>query len=373
MYSCRSRRRWRALQTKWWWSGILLYSTSKEFSRFAVTTIQLFNSNSNSATCLHLYQIIHQFLTLFPSSTAGARRYSYPITHKLLLDSLTQNCTLYFKFKYLQHTKQQMDDTNSRDDTVDVGSDADNIDDIEDEDSDNEEDENKYSLITLDKKVLQRLKQNDPSIKSIRICLQDGECFFNTINWKNEYGDCIAKNTQLKKIYIYYHGRDFYEEKYILGELGNNLPSREQLHAFFLCVYRNSSIEELSFGSIQFVDGFGGRVIEGLQGHPSLLTLEISQIGFGRLRSIGCEALGKVLKHSKSKLADLRLMSCQLNDEEIGIVCDGLVGNGRMKKLSLQGNKDITSVGWRALSTVIRHPNCKLIALDLHDTRAYCR
>jgi len=254
--------------------------------------------------------------------------------------------------------------------------------DIEDEDSDDPEESwnnlclrtsapPKYSLITLDKKVLQRLKQNDPSIASIRICLHcdvDGECLFNSINWKKEDGDCIAKNTQLKKIYMYYHGRDFDEEKYIIGELGNNLPTREQLQDFFLCVYQNSSIEELSFGSIQFVDGFGGRLIEGLQGHPSLERLQISQIGFGSLGSIGCEALVKVFKQSNSKLADLRLMSCQLSDEEMEILCDGLMGNSTMKKLSLHGNKDIASAGWRALSNVIRHPNCNLLALDLHDT-----
>ena len=262
------------------------------------------------------------------------------------------------------------------------GSNVNDNSDIEDEDSDDPEESwnnlclgtsapPKYSLITLDKKVLQRLKQNDPSIESIRICLHcdvDGECFFNSINWKKEDGDCIAKNTQLKKIYMYYHGRDFDEEKYIIGELGNNLPTREQLQDFFLRVYQNSSIKELSFGSIQFVDGFGGRLIEGLQGHPSLERLQISQIGFGSIGSIGCEALVKVFKHSKSKMAELRLMSCQVSDEEMEILCDGLMGNSRIKKLSLHGNKDITSVGWRALSNVIRHPNCKLLALDLHDT-----
>ena len=38
-----------------------------------------------------------------------------------------------------------------------------------------------------------------------------------------------------------------------------------------------------------------------------------------------------------------------------------------MKKLFLFGNNDITTVGWRALSNVLRDPNCKLVELDLHD------
>lgn len=88
----------------------------------------------------------------------------------------------------------------------------------------------------------------------------------------------------------------------------------------------------------------------------------------GKLGSAGCTAIGKVLKHSKCKLIALRLPYCKLDDEGLGILCDGLVGNSTIKRLCLNGNYQITSVGWRALSNVIRH--CKLIKLSLQHTTA---
>ena len=100
-----------------------------------------------------------------------------------------------------------------------------------------------------------------------------------------------------------------------------------------------------------------------MSGHDRLLRLEIRG---GRLVSIGCEALVKVLKHQTSKLKDLSLFNCHLDDKGFGIVCDGLLGNSTLKKLCLDGNYQITSVGLRALSPVLQHPNCKLATLALN-------
>ena len=244
-----------------------------------------------------------------------------------------------------------MDETNNQIDPVDN-----NINDnsyIEDDDSDVEDDEN-YSSITLElnAEILQRLKQNDSGVTNINVLLTGG-CF-NTINWEEE-ADCIAKNTQLKKLRLTYDGS--------LGEEGHNLPTRKQLQGFFSCVYRNSSITALSFRSIIFANKFGGGLIEGLGGHPSIKRLEIDH---GRLGSIGCEALVKVLKHQTSKLRDLRLFNCYLDDIGIGALCDGLLVESSLKRLHLIGSRRITSAGWRALSTFLRHPNCKLTALALN-------
>ena len=48
-------------------------------------------------------------------------------------------------------------------------------------------------------------------------------------------------------------------------------------------------------------------------------------------------------------------------------MCDALMVSA-LKKLCLNRNKNITSLGWQALSTVIRHPNCQLVKLELQDT-----
>jgi len=191
-------------------------------------------------------------------------------------------------------------------------------------------------------------------------CNQDDECNFNSIDWKED-GYCIVNNTQLKTIKLSYRGRPC-GERYILGEQGHNLPTRQQLQDFFSCIYQNNSIDTLIIESV-FVDNeFGRDFIEGLCGHPSLTRLENSH---GKLGSKGCTAIGKVLKHTQSKLKSLRLRFCQLDDEGMIILCDGLVGNSAIKDLSFHGNTNITPVGWRALSTVLQHTNCKLIDLDL--------
>jgi len=193
-------------------------------------------------------------------------------------------------------------------------------------------------------------------------CNQD-ECNFNSIDWKED-GYCIANNTQLKTINLSYSGSCLgrsSELRYNLGEQGHNLPTRQQLQDFFSCIYQNNSIDTLKIESV-FVDSkFGRDFIEGLCGHPSLTRLENSH---GKLGSTGCTAIGKVLKHTQS-LKSLRLRFCQLDDEGMKVLCDGLVGNSTIKDLSFNGNTNITPVGWRALSTILQHPNCKLIDLDL--------
>jgi len=249
-----------------------------------------------------------------------------------------------------------MDETNNQIDPVDN-----NINDnsyIEDDDSDVEDDED-YSYITLDKKVLQRLP--DPSVTAVNISFQimhdDGESYFKDFDWKED-GDRIANNTHLKRLKINYE----FGSKHILGEDGENLPTQQQLQDFFSCIYRNRTIKALSFRSITIANEFGGSLIEGLQAHPNLKRIEIE---YGRLGSIGLTAVGKVLSHTNSKLEELRLSNCYLNDEDMRHLTDSLLGNSRMRKLCLNNNSQISSVGWRALSTVIRHPKCKLTKLSL--------
>jgi len=257
-----------------------------------------------------------------------------------------------------------MEGTNNLDDNIDIGDNVDDNSDVEEDDSDTRD--YRYDL---DKDIFEELRKNNPAITHLGIllsCNDDGVCFFNAINWKKEDGDCIANNTNLKKLLIF-HVRHNNEEDYILGEEeGNEKPTKQNLQDFFSCIHRNRTINEISFSSIQIVDEFGGDLIEGLQGHPSITKFDFKGGGLG---SIGCTALEKVLKHPKSRLKSLHLRRCQLDDEEIGIVCGALLGNSRMKRLSFNINQDITPDGWRALSPVIRHPNCNLIELELYHTR----
>jgi len=168
--------------------------------------------------------------------------------------------------------------------------------------------------IDLDEKVLQRLKQRDPTITHLRVdfSCDDDEYIFNSIDWEKD-GHCISDNTHLKKLTISYRP---YNQHYTLGEQGDNFPTKQQLRDFFSCIYRSSSIEELTIHRVQFVDEFGGSLIEGLGGHPSISELYMSRVKLG---SIGYTALWYALQHPKSKVKHLYLMNCQLDGDGIKV------------------------------------------------------
>ena len=253
-----------------------------------------------------------------------------------------------------------MEDTNNQDDNIDIDSNNGTIDESSDSEEEDSENEDKPPIWLNNKISLQRLKQNDSEITNLSISLRDN--YFNNIDWKEEKnGNCISDNTQLKEVLIF---SPTTLSQYILGNEGQDLPTRQQLQDFFSCIYRNSSITSLSISSIRIVDEFGRSLIEGLGDHPSLTRFD----WHCRIQSVVCIALRNVLNNTKSKLKDLRLCYCNLDDEGLGILCDGLLGSSTMKKLNLNGNTYITSVGWRVLSTAIRHQNCKLNEFGLYNT-----
>ena len=223
---------------------------------------------------------------------------------------------------------------------------------IDEEDSDDEDDGWEFNM-----DIFQRLKQNDPSVTNVYIPLN--YCFYNkypfiNIDWKED-GDCISNNTQLKEIFMCYSESKMRRLK---------LPSRQQIQDLFSCVYRSRSIN--IFGTQTIInEEFSASLIEGLQGHPSIeiIVLEHSEYG-----GIVFSALGKVLKHPRSNVKDLRLSNCELDDNNLKMLCNALLGSSTLKKLSLYGKTNITHIGWKALSTVLHHPNCKLVQLDLRST-----
>ena len=238
----------------------------------------------------------------------------------------------------------------------------DNDDEIIEEDHYNEE-----NVVGFNEDIFEMLKQDDPAITHVDIHLNcnDGY-FFNSVDWKVD-GDCIANNTHLKKIVLSYRWRPD-DQPYVLGKQGQRKPTRQQLQDFFSCIYRNRSIKQLHIRLVGIDDDFSGGLIEGLCGHHSLERLQIGsiydEIHQANVGSIGCSSIGKVLVHPQSKLKDLRLPYCQLDDDRLGVLCDALLGNSRMKSLSLSCNRKITSVGWKALSTVLQHPNLNWLAWD---------
>ena len=249
-----------------------------------------------------------------------------------------------------------MEDTNNQGDTIGIDNNDGNTNDI----SDIEEEDSHNQGVILDQNIFQRLKQNDPAITHLHVEFSNAinaENYFTDIDWKVD-GACIANNAHLKTIRITHRGF----QAYILGEQGNNLPTKQQLQDFFSCIYRNRFIKALVISKISINGKFCTGLIEGLSGHPSLVRLDI---GPGKLGHIGCPAVGKVLAHPYSKLKSLLFPCCNIYDREFSIICDALLGNSTIKRLNLGGNYINSSVGWGALATVLRHPNCKLVDLDV--------
>jgi len=213
-------------------------------------------------------------------------------------------------------------------------------------------------VIELDENTLQRLKKNDSSVTHLSLSLsasdQNYHNYFNDIDWKVD-GDCIASNTHLKKLHI-------------IGSIpaDHKHNRRQLLEDFFSCMNRNRSINVIDINSACFE--FGGDLIEGLQGHPSINRLDVSVSYSKKLGSKGYSVLGKVLQHTRCKLNDLRLTNCKLDDEGISIVCDALLGNSTLKKLDLSDNGQISPIGWTALSAFLQSTKCNLIELKLFRT-----
>jgi len=240
------------------------------------------------------------------------------------------------------------------------------------EDDMNVDTDDKGEGAEFNEKTLQKLKENDPDINGLalngllytRLGDYEGGSFFKSIDWKKD-GDCITNNTHIKRLWIWFTGRS-YELPYTLGEDRHNLPTREQLQGFFSCIYQNRSINHLGTNSICIDDDFGGDLLEGLQGRPSLTKLDFES---GNLGSNGCSAIGKVLKHPKCKLTELRLVDNTFDHEGFSALCDALAGNKTLNKLCLDYNKQIsTPAGWRALSAVLQSANCNLVDLGLYNT-----
>ena len=279
----------------------------------------------------------------------------------------------------MEDTNHQGNDDNVENSDGDI---ADESSEIDAEDSDDEYEDNvcpHYDNL-LYKDTFQKIKLNNPSITSISFTLSYNQNYkynFNSIDWKED-GYCIANNTHIKRLHIIFNGQCLGRPRgqhYILGEEGHNLPTRQQLQDFFSCIYRNSCIDTLEIESVSLDDEFGASLIEGLSGHPSLTRLGVG-IMFNifnepdleaKWGSVGCRAIGKVLNHPRSKLKVLRVSHSKLDDEAVQTLSEALMGNNILKRLCLRGNREIGSAGWRALSTVMRHPNCKLTNLSLRS------
>ena len=163
----------------------------------------------------------------------------------------------------------------------------------------------------FDESAFQRLKHNDPTATYLQVllnCNGSGECFFNSVDWKND-GNCIVNNKYLKRIEICYPRRCLgrpSNQPYVLGEQGQNLPTRQQLQDFFSCVHRNRSINYICIDTISIEDDFGASLIEGLGCHHNhnIIRLDFRNVTIRKIliNALSIQCIGESIETAQIKV-----------------------------------------------------------------------
>jgi len=93
------------------------------------------------------------------------------------------------------------------------------------------------------------------------------------------------------------------------------------------------------------------------------------RLGGNSIGRSGCVALGNLIENPTSRLEDLRIDGNGIDDGCVDILTNALSRDNKLKKLALSQNEDITDVGWRSLSAVLRPPGCMaLVEIDLSES-----
>ena len=221
----------------------------------------------------------------------------------------------------------------------------------EESDDDESESDDDEDWQDLDEDIMRRLKNNDPNIDNINVNFSpDDEYIFDatTVDWEKE-GKAIAENTHIKKLGIV-TGISYHEDE---TQLAN-------AKAFCNALSKNRSIEHFS------IDGWPLGVDDTCSILSPFFEHNTNLRSFGLYSRQWCIALGNLLQNPGSKLEKLRFSYANINDEEVAALGDVLGIGSKLKKLSIDCVKSITSTGWVALfEGLLTNTNSSLEELDI--------
>jgi len=92
------------------------------------------------------------------------------------------------------------------------------------------------------------------------------------------------------------------------------------------------------------------KLIVAVRGHHQLEMLDFSSNNVG---SGGCKTLATLIKDTNSSLCVLALDRNSIDSNGAIVLANALINNTKLEELHLDGNRNITSVGWEAFSRVL--------------------
>lgn len=297
---------------------------------------------------------------------------------------------------------------------------------------DDYEDDREEDWEYLDHDILQRLKQNDPTVTELMVNYDigreyddddsDGEFDVDNIDWEEE-GKALALNTNLKALWIcgdsseadtantvelyravsrnrsirklYLDGRQHIGTEGMLELLSSFFIHNNNLHklhvdgfdisaktsqlladVFSKCkTLRNIGLnmrteynDDLKDDSDRVKDYLVSKLVSNLT--DTNIRVFRLDMKTSKAKTKWCSALGNLLQNT-SKLAVLDLDYNHISDEGAALLGNGLEKNSTLKKLSLNGIKTITSAGWVTFFghlSVSNTPLEKLILIANNDS-----
>ena len=201
--------------------------------------------------------------------------------------------------------------------------------------------------------MLRRIEQNDAALSSLMI---------GGLGWFGDdysrLGAAIGNNTHLTKLIV------------DLNENTLSVADRE----FYAGLKRNSSIREVYLSENNILNDnnynfiIGGLIHEILkvyQENSSHLT-QIS-IYYCNLVNGGDDAVAATLRNC-THLNEINLICCDITDELLMPIVEGVRGHRSLENLGLSGNR-IGNTGCQALATLLEDSHCNICTLDLGRNR----
>ena len=267
-------------------------------------------------------------------------------------------------------------------------------------------------------KVLTRLEQNDPKLKSLSVVnwdhsagdsttryfwLHDGADnlsrlgnaiannthletieFHNSSEWTIDTRPLVEglqRNTTIKKLYLH----DGIGIRVLNEYVGNNNGSLTQIgiyggdlrnggvaSALARAIKKCTNLNEISICMCKVDDASLEELAMGIRGLSSLQKLYLVYTDiFGINDSIegiegieGAKAIAAIFQDPSCNITHLRLASALFNNDAIQIIVSSLIGNTKLDKLDLKGNR-IESSACESIINLLQDPCCNLISFRL--------
>ena len=277
-------------------------------------------------------------------------------------------------------------------------------------DSDYDDDGN-ITFETWYKKVLEKLKSNDPNLTSLNLC-EDHQVndLLHLLERKElcvKTGKLIGSNTHLSSLYINNESDDYGEndEKYqrvmnehsenyieFLRGVANNrslttldlgyIPDSSDAVEILGPLFKNSALTSISFGNCTGVQtihlaSFLRRSMEGTLKHLRLEgtrgegsmddytakliktldkshSLETLALNWTTMNERSSNRLSNMLRNPSCTLKELTLEANEFNNESFSIFANGILENSTLKMLNLKQSEHVTAEGWVNFFRILR-------------------